>query len=101
MRTATVLLVALSSTAVIAGCQKPQHAGHPHGAGGHMTTEHGGTVPEPVAAALERQSPGAKITKFHSHTRANGTKTWHLYYTTPDGKEEQEAKFEANGDPIE
>ena len=100
MRTATVLLLALSSSAVIGGCQKTQHAGHPHGAGG-MTTEHGGTVPEPVAAALQRQSPGAKITKFHSHTRANGSKTWHLYYTTPDGKEEQEAKFEANGEPIE
>ncbi len=102
MRTATVLLLALSSAAVIAGCQKTQqHAGHPHGPGGQVTTEHGGTVPDAVAAALERQSPGAKITKFHSHTRANGSKTWHLYYTTPDGKEEQEAKFEANGEPIE
>jgi hypothetical protein len=99
MRTAAVLLVTLSSAAVIAGCQKTQHAAHPHGAGGH-TTEHGGTVPEPVAAALERQSPGARISKFHSHTRTNGSKIWHLYYATPDGKEE-EAKFEATGEPIE
>ena len=100
MRTATVLLVALSSAAVIAGCQKTQPRGHPHGAGGHVTTDHGGTVPDAVAAALERQSPGAKVTKFHSHTRANRSKTWHLYYSTPDGKEE-EAKFEATGEPIE
>jgi hypothetical protein len=101
MQTARVLLAALSvAAAVAAGCQKTQHGGHPQGAGGHVTTEHGGTVPDPVVAALERQSPGAKITKFHSHTRANGSKTWHLHYATPDGKEE-EAKFEATGEPIE
>jgi hypothetical protein len=98
MRTVTVLLVALSLVAAVGGCQKTQPASH--GTGGHTEGEHGGTVPEPVAAALERQFPGAKITKFHSHTRADGSKAWHLCYQTPDGKE-QEAKFESTGEPLE
>jgi hypothetical protein len=100
MRYATAFLASLGLAALVGGgCQKTGQPRH-DGTGGHVTTEHGGTVPEPVAAALERQSPGAKITKFHSHTRANGSKIWHLYYATPDGKEE-EAKFEATGEPIE
>lgn len=98
-----VLFVSLGLTVLTAGCQKtnpPEHH-HDHGTGDEASAagDHQ-KVPPAVSAALEQRSPGAKITKVHSHARPDGTERWHLNYITPDGKED-EASFEANGKFVE
>lgn len=101
MTKATFLVAAMGLTVPLGGgCQDKHPPGHEHAAGGDARAEPARTVPPEVAAALQRQSPGATITKFHTHPNADGTLRWHLHYTTPAGKED-EASFEASGKLIE
>jgi hypothetical protein len=105
MRIVTVFVVVLSVTVFTGACQKTSPPDHEHGpvsttapGADHTAPDQSRTVPPAVAAALERQSPGARITKFHTHTHPGEPERWHLHYVTADGKEE-EASFDSTGQP--
>ena len=100
MRNATYFVVAVGLAMLASACQKtsPSDHAHDHGQVSSAPSDQGRTVPPAVAAALERRSPGARITKFHTHAHAGEPERWHLHYVTADGKEE-EASFDSTGQP--
>lgn len=105
MRNVAIFVVAVGALMFTGACQKTSPPDHEHGAvtstapdAGHAAPDQGRTVPPAVAAALERRSPGARITKFHTHAHAGEPERWHLHYVTADGKEE-EASFDSTGQP--
>jgi hypothetical protein len=85
----------LFAAIAVGGCRGTEPAAgdphaHPH------TTGSNDSLPPVVAAAFERQFPGAKITRVHKHGRASGPARWHLHYVTKEGQEE-EALFQTDG----